>query len=412
LPFVLWCHASWPRFAISTSASAMDEETPLCQDCNTPLEQKEDLAPSTPQELPPSTPEAWSVQRPNVKEGAEQSPAMQRHHPLPAVQALPTPCRGRRRTPTHHTPVNEDLVPNTPEVSQVQAESIQNTTSKEGEEPSSAKQQSHSFSVTLPTPCRGGHHCTPPLHYMAVNEAETIQNISTREGEELSPAMLQLYTLSSVRFDSFEASDLSTTGHLPRHPWAMPGKLRFYATLAAALAPVVVLLVAVMIFFDPGHHVFHDDLTARPVSANLQGLIMPGAQQTEGGRSSATFGPLPIKKTTKANKEKAFDFRPRFYDQGSRENNLVEAPTNLAGGLPGPFTSGHDSWVRQRRPLTAPENDLAVVAAAEAAGAAALHTESSQGTSSTARRGAPAAATIKEWHKVDWPFTASLPTDP
>jgi len=410
----LFCGVTPPSlpFAVSNSVSAMDEETPTCQGSRTPFEQKEDLPPSTPPELPPSTPEAWSVQKPNVKEGAEQSPAMQRPHPLSTVQALPTPCRrGRRRTPTHHTPVNEDLVPNTPEVSQVQAESIQKITSKEGEEPSSAKQQSHSFSVALPTPCRGGRHCTPPLHYMPVNEAETTHKISSQDGEELSPPRLQLYPLSSVSFDSFEASDISTTGHLPRHPWAMPGKLRFYATLAAALAPVVVLLVAVMIFCDPGHHAFHDELTARPASANLQGLVMPGVQQTKGGRSSAPLGPLPIKKPTTTNNKKAFDFRPRFYDHGRRENRLVDAPTNLAGGLPGPFASGHDSWIRQRRPLTATENYPAVVAAAEAAGVAALHTESSQGTSGTVRHGAPTAATSKEWNKVDRPSTANLPTD-
>jgi len=396
----------------------MDEDTPICQGTSTTSpEQNEDLAPSTPQadqlcyanldiaprtpqELPPSTPEAGSVQKMNIKEGDETSPSRQVPRALPAMQALPTPCRGgRRRTPTHYTPLNEDLARSSPEVGQ--AESIQNTISKEGQEPSSAKQQSHSLPPALPTPCRGGLHRAPPLHYMAVNEAETVSKTSSREGEELSPARLQLSPLSSARIDSSEDCDISTSGHPARQPRIMPGKLRFYATVAAVLAPLVVLLAAIFIFFDPGHHAFHDDLTARPVSANLQGLVMPGAQQTErsgfvpGGRGSAPVGPVPSKQPVKANNEKVFDFRPTFYDQGTRRKSLVKAPTKLGGGLPGPFVSGHESWLRQGRPLTSPKSYPAVVAAAEAAGVAALHAESSQGTSSTARRGVPAAATSR-----------------
>lgn len=101
-------------------------------------------------------------------------------------------------------------------------------------------------------------------------------------------------------------------------------------------------------------------------------------------RRSASFGRLPIQQPSKANNEKVFDFRPRFYDQGTRDNDLVKAPTNLrAGRLPKPFSLGHDSWLPEREPVAAPEDYPAVVAAAEAAGVAALHTESSQGTSGT-----------------------------
>jgi len=334
------------------------------------------------------------VQKTSIKEGEEPSPALQHPRPLLAVQALPTPCRGgRRRTPTQYTPVNEDLATSTPEMGPVQAESIQKTANKEGEEPSSAKQKAQPLHAALPTPCRGGRSRTPPLHYVAVNEAETIQNAISREGEEQLPARLL------VRFDSFEASDTMSTDHLARPQWIMPGKIRFYATVAAVLAPVVVLLVAVIVFFDPGHHAFHDDLTARPVSANLQGLVMPGAQQTEGSkyvtgvRSSMPLGPALSHQPMRDNDEKAFDFRPRFYNQGDGKDTFTKAPTNLAGGLPRPLASGHDSWLRQRRPLTVPEDYPAVIAAAETAGAATLHAKSSLGTTfrgkSSTAHGAP-----------------------
>jgi hypothetical protein len=233
--------------------------------------------------------------------------------------------------------------------------------------------------------------------------------------------------VDKVHFDLSEDSNASTTSAAARwaakYQWVPQNKLRFYTTVAVALAAGLVLVVGIMLVFNSGYGAFRKKLTTRPMSANVHGLIMPGASHIakvgniNGSLGSATSGSALSNELAQADKEKVFAFRPRFDGQNGSGNSLIKpgnekvsnlqsrddarlrsrgsvgkaevsgssynsravAPANVAGGLPGPFESEQSSFLRRKHSQIASDYSAASATANEAAAIVALGADTSQG---------------------------------
>mmetsp|Transcript_14859 Transcript_14859/g.29312 ORF Transcript_14859/g.29312 Transcript_14859/m.29312 type:complete len:306 (+) Transcript_14859:45-962(+) len=292
----------------------------------------------------------------------------------------------------------------------METESVQKTNTKESEDLSPTKHTPRSLPAVLPTPCRGGRRRTPLLHYMPVNK---------------------------VRFDLSDGNGFSTTETASGRAadfkiktlWGLGDKPRFYASVVAALAAGALLLVGIMFIFDYGHHALHEKLAARPISANVRGLITPGPSQTTGrGDISGVLGSATSVSSfrmgsAKADSKKTFDFRPTFSGHRSSGKSVVKAdnekthdvqprydgqlrrgrnadkvvdPKSSDNGqnsneeslaivtdeLPGPIESGRSNWLHQSHAFVAAEDSSPAVAADEATTVSALGTHALHGVPS------------------------------